>query len=298
MLRRRRGATTQNICLCLLIALVRAADPRSASAQAHSQRIIHTYYDEYDEYSHELLNYWEQSWQAVGWETVVLNTSHGEEMTLLQQYVSLPSQYERKHSSLQKWIAMATRGGYYCHWDVFPLARDKKQNDPTADAFFPFPYKPDNKHNATIPVQFLPDTLVVYEVIAPTCIAGSQNAWQDMTTALYEHAQNETGFWTDALALVDLRDRVLFQRGVLQLDDSLLFFSSPYHSYSRQHDPCDNLQKHIQRKRKWAVQFSPATLQRSRYIPDEWKYPQHRLDVARSWFQDYKERCRFNDLLL
>jgi hypothetical protein len=289
MCRRDRHITTRSIYCCLIIALTWAADTRTANAQAQAQRTIHTYFGENDEYSQELLKYWEQSWQAVGWETAVLNTTHIQATILLQQYVSLPS--------LQKWIAMATRGGHYCHWDVFPLPHYKKQDNPTADAYFQFSYKFSNKANATIPVQSLSDTLVVHEVIAPTCMSGSQKAWQDMTNALYKHAQNETGFWTDALALLDLRDRVSFQRGVLQLDDSLMFFSSNHHYYSRQQDPCRNLQKHIQRKRKWAVQFNPATLQRSRYIPEEWRHPQHQLDVARSWFKDYKEKCSFNDLL-
>ncbi|GAX11073.1 hypothetical protein FisN_2Lh596 [Fistulifera solaris] len=289
MLTRRRRITTRYICWCLIIALVWSTETRTASVQAHPQSTIHTYFDENDEYSHELLKYWEQSWQAVGWETAVLNKSHIQVTALMQQYVSLPS--------LQKWIAMATRGGHYCHWDVFPLTRHKKQDDPTADAYCPFPYKSDSKANASVPVQSLPTTLVVHEVIAPTCMSGTQNAWEEMTSALYEHAQNGTGFWTDALALVDLRDQVSFQRGVLQLDDSLLFFSSPHHYYSQQQDPCRNLQRHIQRKRKWAVQFNPATLQRSRYIPEELRHPQHRLDVTRSWFEKYKEKCWFDDLL-
>lgn len=264
--------------------------------QAQAQRILHTYYDankEENEDNHNsnllLLQYWQKSWQAAGWETVILNASHIKNDSAVVMPYAPSVQHQGQHSSLHKWMAMATRGGYYCHWDVFPLTNRRHDPDQSQNAFYPF-----NIHSTSnSSLLLLPDTLVVYEVIAPTCMSGSRQAWQQMTHALYEHARNETHFWTDALALVDLRERVSFQRGVLQLDDSLLFAVSSKQQHVQQHDPCHNLQKHVQRKRKWAVQFSPATLQRARYMPADRKHPQHRLDVAQSWFQDYHGKCRF-----
>lgn len=247
---------------CFLLPILISA--AFTATQAISQRILHTYYDadDNDNESALLLDYWQQSWHAAGWETAIFNITYIQDNnSLLLQQDALTQQHS---SYLHKWIAMSTRGGFYCHYDVFPIS---------SNASFP-----------SLSTRNALDTFIVYEVIAPTCMSGSMHAWQQMTRALIEHARNEHLFWTDALALIDLRDQVSFLRGVLQLDDSVMFFFSS-------HDPCRKLEKHTQRKHKWAVQFSPATLQRLRFIPDKWRYPDQRRVVAQSWFREYQKQC-------
>jgi hypothetical protein len=238
--------------------------------------IMHTYFEEVvpdltgmTQHHHaEFLYYWKQSWFLAGWDPVVLTKEDAmRSVNNLSFDYQQPSSWSRM--LLHKWMAMSERGGWMCDYDVFPL----------------YHYRNDS--------YVLPDVLTLHEAVAPTLVSGTAGAWQQGTLALLRHYHDNNGnssFWTDTLALLDLRHdenlSMRIERHVVQAD---LIFSS---SLDDEESICAAISK---KRKKWVIHFGPLTLQRAVQLPEHLRFPQHRVTVARDYMDKWERYCNRNE---
>ena len=238
----------------------------------------------------DLLQFWNDSWYQAGWNPVVLSQQDALRMETalygerharsLHDTLAELAPYTRM--LLHRWMAMSERGGWYCDYDVFPLFSLK--HHPQAHDFFDLPSS----------------VLTLHEMVAPTLVSGSAAAWQNMTRRLIKHAWldrqgKERSFWTDDLALLDIRyeargveddDSVMrVARNVVQADRvlGLLHFDQ---AESDSTPTCPAVKKN-----RWVVHYSPLALQRAVDLPSNLRLPRHRLTLAREWLPKWMSLC-------
>jgi len=209
--------------------------------QATSRPVVHTYYEDLDldwginhTYALEL---WKEKWYKAGWEPIVLTRQNAEQSPFWKDELS---GNHWPHVLLHKWMTMADRGGYMCDYDVYPLAPPPTTIELSND-----------------------DALLVHQTLAPTMVSGSAMAWRVMTQSLIEHFKVSKGFWTDTLALHDLRSHVQERRDFVTFEPG---------------DPnCDR------KKNRWLVHIGPLSF--------PYLLPNERFVKARAWMNRWRDVC-------
>ena len=292
----------------------------------------------------DMLQFWNLTWSEAGWEPIILTREdvvmNDDDYNNDDDFISIMNKkyHDGNHTQqllsawskmlLSRWMAVAQKGGgWYCDYDVFPLYSYSEllllQNKTSLSASSP-------SQEVVVAVS---NVLTLHEVVAPTLVSGSASAWRDMAQALMEHAlhdvrsgssihnkQAKTSFWTDTLALLDIRHEGLLNsnkkrqlrrkneslwfpelrtvRHVVQADrvmDLLLLPSTTttaddVTSGANRCSSSNNSPLRKIKKQQWVIHFGPLTLQRAPNLPTGiQRIPSHRLQLARAWMQQWWE---------
>lgn len=259
----------------------------------------------------DLLELWKSSWYEAGWDPIVLtaeslpNGGHDEsggnppsQAKSSEQGRDQHSKQQHRHHSrnqhitwsqmlLRKWIAMSSRnasdGGWMCDYDVLPLFQNATTGTPSPIW---------DLHSAEFPA-----TITLHEAFAPTLVVGTADAYRDVTQALLrhfqQHASSSSSFWTDSMALYELHyDHGLpmnVKRHVASADTWLRYdwrnndapgsANQTTIMMEPTNDPSMEKLCSLYQKR-WVIHISPISLQRAASIPNEWRSPRKRIQLA------------------
>ena len=167
------------------------------NSEFNQENVMYTFYEPSTADEKNLLQSWENAWNAVGWETRVLNLQDSRKHPDYDKYkqpldVNTNGVYEKLH--YLRWLAMAStqKGGYMCDYDVFPI--------PTKIEFL----RPTRKGD-TLPNN---GTLTVYEFTltggVPSLVSGSPDEWDRLAHLLIEKSF-DTKINNDEQALMSVK---------------------------------------------------------------------------------------------
>jgi hypothetical protein len=270
----------------------------------------HRFTDMSDEDDQMLLDYWKESWEAAGWEPVVLGLKDAQSHPRFSEYEAMIKalQLEDFYAiSLRRYIAMATTisslsssggnnntntnnagGGWMCDYDVFPI-RDFRNE--------PLPHGGEFTVHGTVPATLASGSAVHWE---KTLQALLDNAKQHMPPVPHSVVGNELevvlpmqivfqrNLWSDTLGLAHLlrnaTTRVHSFRFVMA--GSMLVSDPP------PWDPTTFCTKRQFRKKYRVVHMNVQSLltAASPSLPSQ-RLPKHRAAVARQVVPLYEKYC-------
>jgi len=262
--------------------------------------IIHTFFERIplnerftgmtDEADDALLDFWKQTWFAAGWEPRVITLADAKKH---EDYDSFSNQLNKinldefSRLSFFRWIAMsAVGGGFLVDYDAFPI-RDFVQEGLKS-------HKPGDK-------------FILYDnFLSPTLASGSASMWHNMGKALLEnskqhvttiHSDNSTSiakktFWTDTMGLLELSRASPPNQEFLKNIRSLKVVvdgGKALKSLDQYVRPEDCTQRPL--RGRPVIHFSVSALYEGVGVKPEYRHPQHRLSVAREFFQEFSIVC-------
>ncbi|KAI2496897.1 hypothetical protein MHU86_17590 [Fragilaria crotonensis] len=229
-----------------------------------------------DENDNELLEFWKASWQAAGWEPVVLGLDDAKRHPRYDQYELDLNSLRLDHFAMitfRRYLAMATTGGWMCEYDAFPL-RDFRSQGLGA-----LPYE---------------GKFALYNIVSATLAVADADNWEATLRALLDDAkqhvnknQNQRNHWTDTLGVYSLlrNSTVHVKTHRLVMPASLLMVPRPW--------PSDFCTKRQLRKPFLVVHFDPQTML---LWPDSGDkgLSQFRTEIASEIMSHYSNDCGVN----
>jgi hypothetical protein len=219
-----------------------------------------------------LLEFWKEQWSDAGWEPRVLSLENAEQHA---EYSNLKSKLddikmdELSRIYILRWIAMATIGGFWCDYDVFPLMDFRSDTQPL----------PNNG-----------EMTVYAKGGAPTLASGSAEAWIKMARFLVEDAvqhrnpnRNKLTYWSDVLGMYNA---VRSKNVTVHVRKSVLGINKALTEKPLTADRCGERPYRGQR----VVHVDFAGILTAAIRPDL-RLPKHRVTVAREWLPLWKQIC-------
>jgi hypothetical protein len=256
-----------------------------------SSPVIYTYFERIpledrttgmlDDDDDRLLAFWKDIWSQAGWKTVLLTL---EDAKIHPQYDEWNAQLVHLNLDIfscvlwHRWMAMATRGGWYADYDVVPLLH--------VDYW--------SKSTTTLPND---GRMTVHDIMSPSLASGSAEQWALTLQVLLEDAKHHTSpnegqqtFWTDSLAMNSyIKNNNVVGKASPKAGDKAV--GMPYDvkdpvatNYSVQ---CSAVLK----SNKWAVHFGPGNVQKAKYVPAKLRLPKHRVTLAKEWIRGWQKVC-------
>lgn len=245
--------------------------------------IIYTYYeripldrrltDMTDEDDDALLEYWKSSWETAGWTPIVLGKSDAEQHPKFELYnneIKSLRMDDFGEIVFRRYIAMATKGGWMCDYDIFPL-RDFRSEGLT------LPY--DGK-------------FAIFDVVSSALAVADQGGWESTLRALLDDAkmhlnknENQINLWTDTLGMIQLlrNDTLNVKSHRLVMPANLMTEPVPFSS--------EFCAKRQFRKKHLVIHFSPQSMLEGKTIPPEQRLPRYRAETARETIPHYETYC-------
>jgi hypothetical protein len=211
LLRPRESFTERTVLVLLLLVVSRAfaqhsnatLPQRLQQADGTPRPIMHTYFeripmdrrftDMSDEDEDELLDFWKASWDAAGWEPIVLGRDDAKRHPRYEQYEQELEALRLDDFGkivLRRYLAMTTAGGWMCDYDAFPLRDFRNQG------LGELPYK---------------GKFALYGIVAATLAVADRDNWEMTLRALLDDAKQhvnknakQLNLWTDTSGMYAL----------------------------------------------------------------------------------------------
>jgi hypothetical protein len=231
-----------------------------------------------DEEDDEMLEFWKSSWHAAGWEPIVLGRDDAKRHPSFDQYENELDTLRLDDFgkiSLRRYLAMATRGGWMCDYDVFPL-RDFRKLGRAEGHQLP------NKGK-----------FALYGTVTATLAVADKENWEVTLRALMDDAHqhvnknpNQLNLWTDTMSMYSLlrNSTVQVKTNRLVLPANMLMVPTPW--------PDGFCTKRQLRKEFLVIHFDPNSMllgaaEGSRHP----RLPRFRVAAARDILPRYATFC-------
>jgi hypothetical protein len=231
-----------------------------------------------DEEDDEMLEFWKSSWTAAGWDPTVLGLDDARRHPSFDQYeheLDALRIDDFGKISLRRYLAMATRGGWMCDYDVFPLRDFRNQGRAEQHQL------PNNGKFA------------LYGIVTATLAVADKENWEVTLRALMDDAhqhvnknQNQLNLWTDTMSMYSLlrNSTVHVKTNRLVLPANMLMVPSPW--------PENFCTKRQLRKDFLVIHFDPnSMLLGSAAIGGHPRLPRFRVAAARDIIPRYATNC-------
>ena len=262
---------------------------RNKSDRKKARHIMHTFFHEIpkseritgmsDKADADLLRIWEESWQALGWETRVLTLEDAKahpdfekwEKHLEDVWLGKKPQYDQM--CYYRWLAMSiTGGGWMSDYDLMPLLGASSENIQMNKRF--------TVHDQTLQGDAIPSLL-----------SGSQQEWERMARLLLENANKHKGddsvSWVDMRALIEIYGKEKDEIHPYEMIDEVVIghLIIPKKDKKFDESQCSQIRKlkgvHVCHHAMKSLGFSP----------------EDRPRIAREFMKQWKEVCHDDNIM-